>query len=87
MNAAYRASRKISGTFARAAGLAKAADGGASDKDRIFLGPGESALRTTVKMGSERPSEESMLGEQRGPLFGGVGILRTDEIVQTSSPV
>jgi hypothetical protein len=86
MNAAYRASKKISGTFARAAGPAKAG-GGASDKDRIYLGAGESVLQTTVKMGSERPSEESMVGEQRGPLFGGGGILRTDEIVQTSSPV
>ena len=56
----------------------------------VYVGSGTSGMRKQVKMGSEHASEESILGEQRGPVqgeFGGNGILRTDEIVMTSSAV
>jgi hypothetical protein len=88
----YAASRKFLGTFGGGGGTAKKSGASASsDKSRVYLGPGGSALQTTAKMGSEHASEESILREQRGPVVGldgkGGGIMRTDEFVMTSSSV
>ncbi|KAF2247694.1 hypothetical protein BU26DRAFT_487386 [Trematosphaeria pertusa] len=74
-----------------------AAFGGGSGKDsasKIYMGPGASVLQTTVKMGSENASEESILRADKKhglPIQtveeGVGGIKRTDEIRVTSSAV
>jgi len=88
----YTVSKKFSGTFGGGASVGGVKRGGASastNKSKVYMGPGESALQRNVKMGSEHMSEESILREQRIPVheFDRNGIMRTDEIVMTSSAV
>lgn len=66
--------------------------GNSGGNSKIYMGPGESALHTTVKYGDDNASEESILRDQKHGMGlpiqnfdGSDGIKRTDEIRVTTT--
>jgi hypothetical protein len=92
-----KSGKKSSGGFPSIGGgkgySGKGNSGGSRDTgERIYMGPGASVMETTVKMGSDNASEESILREansQHAQMHGlpiqNFDITRTDEIRVESS--